>query len=385
MVIALLAAARKNVGSGLYRVLPAGEEWTMRDRGLAGALVIGVVLAAMTISARPAPTMADLVAQYARWVNGQARAPDLAAVDLDTARRELARLDPAAIPADPAWSPEQAREMRRRFMTSFALEVAAVGSLRHTSSAARLIEWACAYVRAHAPLNEFDHAWQLAALSVLEGGMDPPTLADHVSHAQRILPDEPRLLLARGIAEEQLDAPSEALADSETAADRQRARAALSGDEGARATERPIVLFQAAARDESVAGEALLRAGHVQLRLGRYDAALATWNGLEGRTPDAALRFLLYLFRGLAYEGRARVDEARQSYKAALALSPRAHSATLRLAVLAFRYGHDDDQAALGEALLKDDDPRRDPWWSYYAGDWRSWYTRIATVRGFLR
>ena len=84
---------------------------------------------------------------------------------------------------------------------------------------------------------------------------------------------------------------------------------------------------------------------------------------------------------------RARLDEARQSYKAALALSPHAHSATLRLAVLAFRSGRDDDddEAALGEALLKDDDPRRDPWWSYYAADWRFWYERIAKVRALLR
>jgi hypothetical protein len=91
------------------------------------------------------------------------------------------------------------------------------------------------------------------------------------------------------------------------------------------------------------------------------------------------------LFRGIAFEARARDAEARASYDAALAISPRAHSATLRLAALSFRSGQLSGSAALAEALLKDDDPRRDPWWSYYAADWRFWYPRIARVRALLK
>jgi tetratricopeptide (TPR) repeat protein len=208
-----------------------------------------------------------------------------------------------------------------------------------------------------------------------------------VTHAQAVFQGEPRLILARGIADEQFNAPSEALVRTETAAGLLRAREALARAEGEgfRASERAIARFQEASHDDSLAGEALLRAGHVELRLARYDAALTTWAGLEGRTTDPALRFLLYLFRGLGYEGRGRVDEARASYKAALAMSPHAHSATLRLAALAFRQGHEDDQVALTDALLQDDDPRRDPWWSYYAADWRFWYPRIAAVRAQLK
>ena len=86
-----------------------------------------------------------------------------------------------------------------------------------------------------------------------------------------------------------------------------------------------------------------------------------------------------------AFSSFARTDEARASYKAALALSPRAHSATLRLAALAFRYGHSDEEAGAAEVLLQDDDQRRDPWWSYYAADWRFWFARIDRVRTLLR
>ena len=351
-------------------------------------LLVACLAAALApLGAQPAPAMADLIGQYTDWANGRRAAVDLGVVDLDAARKELGRLDPAAIPIEPAWTSEQAREMRRRVITSFALEIAAIGSTRHASSAARLVEWACPYIRTHAPLNDFDRAWQLAALSVLEGGIDAHALEDHVAHTQAIFRAEPRVLLARGIAEEQFNAPSEVLVRTETAAGLQRARDQLmrSEGEGFRAAERAIARFQEASRYDAVAGEALLRAGHVELRLARYDAALATWKDLEGRTADPALRYLLYLFRGLAYEGRARIDEARDSYKAALSLSPGAHSATLRLAALGFRYGHDEDHVALTDALLKGDDPRRDPWWSYYAGDWRFWYPRIADVRAQLK
>lgn len=331
--------------------------------------------------------MGDMIAGYADWAAGRRKTADVDVVDLDVARRELGRLDPASIPVDPSWTPDQAREMRRRVLTSFALELAAIGARRHAASAARLVEWACAYVRTHQPLNDFDRAWELAALSVLEGGIDSRTLADHVAHAQTVFHDEPRLALARGIAEEQFNAPTEAIVRTESAAGLVRAREALVRAEGEsfRASERAIARFQEAASVEAIAAEALLRAGHVQLLMSRYDAALASWSGVEQKTKEPALLFLLHLFRGIAYEGRARLDEARQSYKAALAISPRAHSATLRLAALAFRYGHDDDPGGLADALLKDDDPRRDPWWSYYAADWRFWYPRIGAVRGFLK
>src|SRR5262249_6494109 len=155
------------------------------------------------------------------------------------------------------------------------------------------------------------------ALSMLEGGIDSRSLADHVAHAQAVFHDEPRLMLARAIVEEQFNAPYEALVRTESAASLVRAREALVRAEGEsyRASERAIARFQEAAGDESLAAEASVRAGHVLLRLARYDAALATMAGAEQKTKDPALLFLLYLFRGIAYEGGGHHDEARQSYK----------------------------------------------------------------------
>jgi len=331
--------------------------------------------------------MADLVAQYAEWLNGRRDPIDLYAADLDVVRRELGRLDPTAIPVSPTLKPEQAREYRRRVLTTFAVEVAAMGSRRNAMSAGRLVEWACAYVRTHAPLSEFDRAWQLVALSVLEGAIDSSALGEHVSHARPVFTDEPRLLLARGIVDEQFNAPSEVLVRTETAAGVVRLREAMARREGEsfRAAERAIARFQEAAAIETLKGEALLRAGHVQMRISRYDAALASWNGLEAHMNEPAMLFLLHLFRGMALEGRGRVADSRRSYESALKISPGAHSATLRLAALSFRHGYGDEPTTLVDALIQNDDPRRDPWWSYYAADWRLYYPRIARLRAFVK
>jgi tetratricopeptide (TPR) repeat protein len=330
--------------------------------------------------------MADVVADYARWLGDQTRpAPTVQAIaiDLDAARRELARLDPGVIPVPGSPSADRAREFRRRVVVSFAIELAAIGSRRHAAAAGRLVEWACPYVRTHTPLNDFDRAWQLAALAVLEGSIDSQTLRDHVTHAQPVFADEPRLLLARAIADEQFNAPAESLARTATAANLLKAKEAMAREAGenVRTSERAIARFQEAAREPALRVEAALRAGHVQMRLGRFDAALASWAGLEQYSDDPALLYLLHLFRGIAYENRGRYAESRRSYEAALKISPNSHSATLRLAGLSFRYGVGEDASATIDALLADNDPRRDPWWSYYAADWRFFYPRMARVR----
>jgi tetratricopeptide (TPR) repeat protein len=332
-------------------------------------------------------SISDLLTSYAEWVQGRRTGVELVAIDLDAAQRQLARFDPSSLPtAVPPGTPE-AREEQRRLITTFALELAAVGSKKHAAAAARLVEWACPYVRAHAPQNDFDRAWQLAALSVLEGGIDSNGLHDHIDHVRNLFPDEPRLVLARGIAEEQFSAPSEVLTRSVAAANLARAReiAARAEGERYRASERAAARFKDAAKDESLRAEASLRLGHVKLLMGRYDEALAALTGAERTTDDRAVIYLVHLFRGMALENRGRVDEARASYRQALAISPGAHSATLRLAALEFRHGRAEAPDEMLDTLLRGDDPRRDPWWSYYAADWRFWYPRIERVRGMLK
>jgi tetratricopeptide (TPR) repeat protein len=340
-----------------------------------------VVLTAAAAAPQPS-AIAETAAAYAEWVQGRRAPVDLAVIDLDAARQALARIDPGSIPVDPALSSADARERQRRLMTAFALDVAAQGSHKQAAAAARLIEWACPYVRSHAPINEFDRAWELAALAALEGGINSTVLHAHLDHVQAGFGDDPRYALARGVAEEQFGAPAEVLTRSATAANLARARDALARAEGERyrALDRAIARFREAAKLPVVAAEATLRMGHVQHRLSRHDAALETWAAIEKLNPDPSVLYLAHLFRGLANESYGRTEAARAAYEAALKISPKAHSANLRLAALSFLHGGDDPYPSI-EALLRDNDPRRDPWWSYYAADWRFWYPRIQRVR----
>ena len=332
------------------------------------------------------PSTASLVAGYAYWIRDGRANIDLTVVDLDAARQELARLNPGLLPSPSGASPDQIRESHRRLLTSFALEIAALGSRRHAAAAARLIEWACQYVRSHSPVNDFDRAWELAALSALEGGIDSEGLRAHLAHLHGPLAEEPRVQLAYGVAEEQFNAPSEALTRSLGAIELARAHQQIvrSEPETARAFDRAIGRYRDALKIPSVHAEAALRLGHVYLLMHRNDDALAAWSEAAA-SDDPALVYLARVFRGLAFEGLRRDNDARAAYESAAALSPSAHSVNMRLAVLAFRGGRVEEAQRLIEHLVKDDDPRRDPWWSYYAADWRFWYPRIARVRELLK
>jgi tetratricopeptide (TPR) repeat protein len=365
---------------------------TLRSSHLAvaAASLLAVFLHGQSTKASAPQTQgstASLIAAYADWLRGARKDVDLTVFDLDAARQELSRLNPELLPAPSGSSPDELREHHRRLVTSYALEIAAVGSRRHAAAAARLIEWACQYVRSHSPINDFDQAWELAALSALEGSIDSDVLRAHLGHLHGAFADDPRVQLAYGIAEEQFNAPSEALTRSLAAAEFARARQEIvrSAGEDTRAFDRAMGRYRDALKIPAVHAEAALRSGHVLLMQRHYDEALAAWKDVAEAPGDPAVLYLARLFRGLAYEGLKRDLDARSAYASAAALSPSAHSVNMRLAVLALRDGHVQESQQIIEHLLKEDDPRRDPWWSYYAADWRFWYPRIERVRELVK
>jgi tetratricopeptide (TPR) repeat protein len=357
---------------------------------VAAAWLLAIILAGQAPNVSALQTQgstASLIAAYADWLHGARKDVDLTVIDLDAARQELGRLNPNLLPAPPGLSADELRETHRRLVTSFALEIAAVGARRHASAAQRLIEWACQYVRSHSPINDFDRAWESAALAALEGSIDSDGLRAHLAHLHGPFAEDPRAQLAFGIAEEQFNAPSEALTRSLAAIEFARARQEIvrSAGEDTRAFDRAIAHYRDALKIPVVHAEAALRLGHVQLMEHHYDEALTAWDQVQSAPGDPALIYLARLFRGLAYEGLRRDDDARAAYASAASLSPSAHSVNMRLAVLAFRAGHVQESQQIVDTLVKDDDPRRDPWWSYYAADWRFWYPRIERVRELLK
>ena len=252
-------------------------------------------------------------------------------------------------------------DVARHALAGAALEAAATHLDLNPSGAVRLTEWACAKVRAHRPADDFDRRWQLAALAVLEGAMNPKALAAHLDHAAGTLPEDPRLALARGLVIEQRLRDARGPAAAHDAAD------AVAASTKARAVA-------------GAAAEADMRIGRLDVELQHPDEALAALDAVEPQTHDPWLLFLARLFRGRALDALGRSDDAEAAVRGALALAPGAHSATIALVDVLFERGARDEAATLADQLMREP-PAADPWTLYWPGDFRLLLSRLADMR----
>jgi len=317
--------------------------------------MIAVLLAIILAPARTAAQNAWVLEWLQAYASGQQTAivaklrtvSSLKTLEDDLDKIALKWLDPKGADA----------ELHRRALISFALD-AAFARLDQGVQAGKLAEWACRQVRRHTKPDDFDHRAHMAMFAILAGAVDPDALESHVTHVKFQFPTEPRLALERGIAQELRAAPFYQTG-KQTAADIQSHR------------EEAIVAYTAAARQEAVRGEALLRLGHVNLDLGKTDEALKALDGVEAATKDPDEIYLGRLFRGQALERLGRLDDAREAYARALEVRPDAQTASISLAALDFRRG---DRAAadqrVGHLLGRTSQPD-DPWWDYWPGDFR--------------
>jgi tetratricopeptide (TPR) repeat protein len=253
-------------------------------------------------------------------------------------------------------------------------------------AARTLLEFACGRVRAHQPADAFDTAWHAAALTVIEGVIDPIALEAHVQHSRSHLPGDPLLDLAWAIAAEQraspLLAPQLPLDTSPVmlAVNQARLDASI-----ARIIDDAIERFAKAIANPQTAAEARVRTAHVRLMRHEAKEALDVLAGTDTGVREAWVAYLARLFRGQALEQLARPDEAARAFSDALKIGPGGQSATLSLASLLFRRGQRDNGAALAQQVLAETDPISDPWWTYWAGSARLWTSRRAAMRGAIQ
>ena len=278
-----------------------------------------------------------------------------------------------------------APERARRATAAFLLEAAAVRlHAADIPGSRRLLEFACAKVRAHVPADAFDLAWHDAALSIADAFLDPVALEAHVQHTRAHVPDAAQPVLSWAVAGEQRASPAitprrptepDAVIES-TEARRSAEQARLLDDAVARLT--------AAAATPATAADARLRLAHIQLTRQQPREALTTLTAIETTTREGWLAYLARVFRGQALEALDRPDEALAAYRDALKVGPGGHSATMSLTSLLFRRGQRDEAAALAQLLLEETDPISDPWWTYWAGSARQWTPRLKVMRGLI-
>lgn len=332
-----------------------------------GALV---VLASLALPPQRAqnPWVTEWLTDYAKGRKTDV-AERLTTVDsLKTLHGDLERLAPEWL-ATRAFAPE----LMRRTVAAFALE-AAYAKLDRSADAAELIEWGCRQIRRHAPPDAFDEQWHRTAFALLSGAIDPDALEAHVTHVKFQFPAEPRLAFERAVAAEQRTAPfftgskstDRDLFNQRTEAAKRYRDAAKSGDAPTRR-------------------EALVRLSHVQLALGDAKAAIDALDDAASATrSDPDIAYLAALFRGQALEQLGRTEPAIQAYRNALAVVPRAQSASTALAALLFRHGQRDDADREIAAMLQRGGSA-DPWWAYWPADFRRAPELIAALRNDVR
>ena len=239
-------------------------------------------------------------------------------------------------------------------------------------SAGKLVEWACKYVREDTAAAEFDRRWMRASMAVLEGAMQPKLLATHLEHVSKVLPGEPHLALARGLADEQRTAPW-------------FAKTGITAPDILPLAESAIKKYQDAAKLEDVHAEAMLRIGSLESRLRRNDDAVAALTDAEAHTTDPSLLYLARVFRGQALERLNKAADAQATYRAALETVPGGYAATMALAAALATGNQRVEASAAIDRLITTPASVPDPWWSYWPADFRYADNLILQMREALR
>jgi len=332
-------------------------------RGLWLGLAVALVALATGPRAQP-QNAARLIDQYQ---SGEFTAAVRAAADNTSDLREVLKTLNEAVPVLMPGS--DANEQRRLAVAAFSLEIVMV---RRNSlfgdSGKLLLEWACSLLRRSSTPLPAERLWHLAAIGVIEGAADGRVLDDHMAHAEKRFPKEPRFVLARAVALELQTWPQGHMGGS---------------FEGPR--DELVSLLRIATFTPEVRDEALLRWGFFDLRQGNERNALDHLNAI-GQTADTYVDYLRHLFRGRAFDRSNKPADAIDAYRQAVLAEPRAQTARLALAgALAAGNSRPDAREALGLALTEPRDVLADPWFMYGSADQRFWPTLITELRQAVR
>jgi len=176
----------------------------------------------------------------------------------------------------------------------------------------------------------------------------------HLDHVTKRFPDEPRFMLAQGIARPQW--PDDA-----------------------------FKAFTAVIGDEDVGGEAAMRLGALEMRLNKRDEALKRFELAEDLTRDPYVVYLARFFTRQFLERQRQVDAATEAYRGAVAAWPHAQAATMALASLLFDAGRRVEAQTLAGAMLAAKPPARDPWREFVHADNRFWPQLVGRLRAEIR
>jgi tetratricopeptide (TPR) repeat protein len=347
------------------------------------ALIAPAPVAAQEISVSAMDLLAYYeIGQHARVTRAvlEASRGDLVIV-LDALKRDGA----AWIAEDgPKWI-----ERRRMVLATFALEVAHAGLEYQWTNSKNLLEWTCTLLRRERTASNFERAWHLAALALLEGSRDLEAIEIHLEHMKARLPDEPRLLLARAFVTE-TEWWNEVLFAARTAMPTPMPGIPnlppVPGNslEARDDTRQAIAAYLPFLKVPAIRNEAAMRLGFFSWRAGRTEEAVS-YLGMVSDPDDAGQAYLLHLFLAWCHERLGKSDAAVTAYRAALGLVPGAQTASLHLAVRLHASGRGHEAKDVMEKALALEPPAFDPWRNFGYGDLRRWPALIAELRRLVK
>jgi hypothetical protein len=291
---------------------------------------------------------------------------------------------------------------RTPIAAAFLLEVAEAGYRAAASGSADVFDRASGLALQFAPGSDFDRAWQLAALSLMQGrgaGTDFDSIGRledgvreatrHLSHiADRGL-DPGTLALAAGIVREQ--AAWNGLLVIRTIGTSAATKASETNLREIRHRVRQAVdLFRAAQQFPTVRAEATLRLAamlafegeHAQeLHVVADPNVLQLFASVGTLTSEPRLVFLSQFLRGHYLQARGELDDATSAFRSALDIVPDAPSARLALGTVLYARGLDPDYDQMFPAVTAATSTATDPWATFRYGDYRLWEPRLQALR----
>jgi hypothetical protein len=332
------------------------------------AFIVAVAGAAQTVPV----TAASLRSAYDRGEYAAVAAAIRSARDLPRLLREIENSD-------------QSRRAITRQDLLFGLETGGAalvaGDARSREAAARLLAFFQSRLVEEPAVTEFECAWHLAAVAVLEA-RGAATTDRALDRGLERCPAYARLLLARA---RRLDrawtfgagAVAGMPPDGRYVSPAARARATAASDE-VHAAERA---YAAAILHPETQAEGRIRLAWLLFRAGDAVRARRELEDADPGPVDRSMRFLRLLFLGHVLASAEEWDAADATLRRALDEAPGVQSA--RVLLMAVQLGRGEMDAAVSLAGQIESEPLAavDPWWIYQGGDIRLYGQIVERLR----
>jgi tetratricopeptide (TPR) repeat protein len=188
----------------------------------------------------------------------------------------------------------------------------------------------------------------------------------HLERAYRLFPKDPALLLDAAYLHEQMSSPGNQAGVDSTY---RQTGVRLAVGSKRMELEQAERWFRETLASDAEDVTARLRLGRVLVELGRAEEAVRELQRVMTRDLESRDEYLARLFLGRAEELLGHLSPARDAFRRASELYPRAQSPHLALSRVARESG---DRASLSRslqalaALPGDERDREDPWWHYF-------------------